>query len=271
MSGNIRSYNFKFMRIYSPQFDRLGALAERYFQDDPNGSLTKLRQFGELLAQEVAARVGLYTSTDEPQSDQLRRLKAERAAPPEAMDLFHQIRIAGNQAAHAHANEHGLALTTLKITRELSVWFHRTFGHSPGFKPGPFVPPSSPESAEASLREELAGLRTTLNQQLSREEQIRAEAEAARGAQESAEERAVWEKLAQEAEDAKTALAAQLAALQGAAEETTAQQKAATIREADEAAKAIHLDEAATRAIIDQQLRERGWEVDSVNLRHAKG
>jgi hypothetical protein len=36
------------------------------------------------------------------------------------MDLFHQIRIAGNQAAHAHANEYGLALTSLKITRELT-------------------------------------------------------------------------------------------------------------------------------------------------------
>ena len=65
IADDVRSYNFSFMRIYNPQFDRLGALAERYFQDDPNGSLTKLRQFGELLAQEVAARIGLYTSTDQ--------------------------------------------------------------------------------------------------------------------------------------------------------------------------------------------------------------
>jgi hypothetical protein len=32
------------MRAYEPQFDRLGALAERYFGDDPNASLIKLRQ-----------------------------------------------------------------------------------------------------------------------------------------------------------------------------------------------------------------------------------
>ena len=195
------------------------------------------------------------------------------------MDLFHQIRIAGNQAAHAHADEHALALTTLKLARELSVWFHKTFSRLPDFKPGPFIPPPPPDNAEASLREELAGLRAQLSAQLDREERARAETEEAHRAQESAEERArreaeeraVWEKLAQEADDARLALATQLSALQTAAEQTSAQQKAATLREAEEAAKAIHLDEAATRAIIDRQLRERGWEADSANLRYAKG
>jgi len=81
---HIRSQNFSFMRVYDPQFERLGALAERYFADDPNTCLVKLRQFGELLAQETAARTGLYTSAEESQSDLLRRLKAERAVPPPA-------------------------------------------------------------------------------------------------------------------------------------------------------------------------------------------
>jgi type I restriction enzyme R subunit len=35
-------------------------LAEKYFPDDPNTCLLKLRQFAELLAQLLAARVGLY-------------------------------------------------------------------------------------------------------------------------------------------------------------------------------------------------------------------
>src|SRR5688572_29063130 len=127
MPKDTKSHNFSFMNIYERQFDRLGALAEGYFCDDPNTCLIKLRQFGELLAQEVAARVGLYTTSAEPQADRLRRLKAERAVPPQAMDLFHQVRIAGNEATHAHAEDHALALTTLKIARELAVWFHRTF------------------------------------------------------------------------------------------------------------------------------------------------
>ena len=106
MAGDTRSANFSFMRTHEAQFDRLGALAERYFRDDPNTSLLKLRQFGELVAQEVAARIGLYTSGEEPQADLLRRLRAERAVAPAAMDLFHQIRIAGNQATHAHVDDH---------------------------------------------------------------------------------------------------------------------------------------------------------------------
>ena len=42
------------------QLVRLGALAENYFQDDPNTCVMKLRQLGELLAQQVAARTGVY-------------------------------------------------------------------------------------------------------------------------------------------------------------------------------------------------------------------
>ena len=39
--------NFAFLAVHDPQFVRLGALAERYFADDPSTSLIKLRQFGE--------------------------------------------------------------------------------------------------------------------------------------------------------------------------------------------------------------------------------
>ena len=279
MRSKAQSYNFTFLIQYGSQLDRLGALAERYFRDDPNTCLIKLRQFGELMAQEVAARVGLFTSADEPQADLLRRLKVERAVPPPAMDLFHQVRIAGNQATHAHADDHALALTTLKIARQLAIWFHRSFGAPPNFKPGPFIPPPEPEDAAAPLREELARLKAELAETLSARERARAETETARLARESAEERAqreaeeraTWEELAREADEAKQALATELRALQEAAAQAPARQKTATLREAEEAAKAIDLDEGATRAIIDRQLRERGWEADSETLRYAKG
>ena len=141
MNAGITSRNFEFLSAYDAQLLRLATLGERYFRDDPNTCLIKLRQFGELLAQEVAARVGLFASADEPQSDLLRRLRAERAVPPPAMDLFHQIRMAGNQATHARAGDHAQALITLKVARELAVWFHRSFGNQPALKAGPFVPP----------------------------------------------------------------------------------------------------------------------------------
>ena len=50
------STNFDFLAVHDAQLVRLAALAERYFVDDPNTTLIKLRQFGELLAQQVAAR-----------------------------------------------------------------------------------------------------------------------------------------------------------------------------------------------------------------------
>ena len=139
-----RGSNFDFLDAYDAQLVRLGALAERYFTEDPNTSLIKLRQFAELLAQQLAARMGLFSSPDEPFSDLLQRLKADRAMPREAGDLFHQLRIAGNQAAHAHRDDHATALTSLKFARQLGIWFHTTFGRDSKLKPGPFVPPNFP-------------------------------------------------------------------------------------------------------------------------------
>jgi hypothetical protein len=53
------SANFDFLGTHDAQLVRLGGLAERYFKDDPNTSLIKLRQFGEVLAQLTAAKSGL--------------------------------------------------------------------------------------------------------------------------------------------------------------------------------------------------------------------
>jgi type I restriction enzyme R subunit len=65
--------NFGFLKVHDAQLVRFGMLAERYFPDDPNTCLLKLRQFGEVLAQLVASRAGLFTSSEELQSELLRR------------------------------------------------------------------------------------------------------------------------------------------------------------------------------------------------------
>jgi type I restriction enzyme R subunit len=95
-----KSANFNFLGQHDAQLVRLGALAERYFRDDPSTSLIKLRQFGEILAQLVAAKTGLFRSPDEPQADLLRRLNLERITPKQVGDLFYQLRITGNRATH---------------------------------------------------------------------------------------------------------------------------------------------------------------------------
>jgi len=272
------SANFGFLEKHDAQLVRLGALAERYFKDDPNTCLIKLRQFGEVLAQLTAAKAGFLASPEEPQVDLLRRLKFEGIVPREVGELFHQVRIAGNRATHAQTDDHAEALSTLKIARQLGIWFHRTFGKG-GFSVGPFVPPPDPTAATKVLHEELERLRVVLNETRSEAEKARiaveAEARERVSAQErarkEAEERAVWEQLASEAEKAKAALATELGAIQAAAARAPAQATAVIVAKAEAAAADIDIDEASTRALIDMQLRARGWEADTSSLRYATG
>jgi type I restriction enzyme R subunit len=270
--------NFDFLGRYDVQLVRLGTLAERYFKDDPNTCLFKLRQFAELMAQQVAARLGSFTSAEETFAELLLRLRAERALPRAAEDIFHQLRRSGNQAAHQLRNDHAGALTALKIARQLGIWFHHTFGDK-NFKPGPFIPPSSPADASAELAADIAGLREELAASQTAAERARAEAErhareketAQEVARREAQDRALWEELAREAEADKLRLANELSALQKAAEAAPAKTIALLQQQAENAARAIDLDETATRAIIDQQLRYRGWIADSGTMTCAAG
>jgi type I restriction enzyme R subunit len=61
------SSNFDFLAQDHPLLERLGRLAERYFCDDPNTCLIKLRQLGEALTQEIAARMGMLSPVKEDQ------------------------------------------------------------------------------------------------------------------------------------------------------------------------------------------------------------
>ena len=85
------------------------------------------------------------------------------------------------------------------------------------------------------------------------------------------EERAVWEQLAGEAENAKAQLYTQLQALQTAAAQAPLQTMAGIVAQADAAAAEINIDEASTRTLIDTHLRARGWEVDTQTMRYATG
>ena len=272
------SSNFGFLAKRYPQLERVGALSERYFSDDPVVSLIRVRQFGEVLAQLVAARSGLFTDATEPQADLLRRLRIDGNYPPNVLDLFHQLRIAGNAATHRSEGDHATALTCLKMARQLGIWFYRTFDDH-RFKAGPFQPPRGPIDATAELSAELGRLRAERDAALSEAQQAKAaaaDAEAARwaaetGAKGAAEERALWEQLAAEAEAAKNQLAQQLEIFQAAAVTSPVAEQQQVLQSAQTAAEAISLDEAETRALIDQQLKDSGWEADTKVMRYASG
>lgn len=108
--------NFSHLQSHDGQLVRLGLLAERYFAEDPNTCLIKLRQLAEALAQLAASRVGLYADTAESQRDLLRRLRDHGILPREVADLFHEVRKAGNDANHNLAGDHRSALLALRPT-----------------------------------------------------------------------------------------------------------------------------------------------------------
>lgn len=273
------SANFTFLVAHDRLLEHLGALAERYFTDDPSTCLLKLRQFGEVLAQRTAAAAGLYASTEENQVELLARLRDHGLLPREVGDLFHGLRKAGNAAAHDIRGDHREALHQLRMAWQLGVWFHRTFSKNRTFKAGPFVPPPDPKAETAAIAAELKRLRDEVAVHQTAAEAARAAAAAAAESRMSAEqraikeaeERAVWESLAAEAGKEQARLAQELSKLQAVAALATPAASAAIVEQATDAAEALDLNEADTRRLIDAQLRLAGWEVDSAEISYSKG
>lgn len=271
------SVNFGFLAAYDERVAIVAAQAERLFAEDPHAALGKLRLFGELLARLAAARSGLYTTVGESQIDLLGRLSAQRVISRDVADLFHLMRKSGNRASHDLVGGHREALTLLRVARELGLWFQNMSGAPAGFKPGPFVPPPDPRAETKALADELAALRKALADsagaqeaarlQAQHEASLRAEAEAR--AQRAALEGVEWKELALMGDAERAKLQAELAALQ--ATEKSAQRTEAFVARAEEAANRVVLDEAQTRLLIDAQLREVGWEADTVELTYEKG
>lgn len=263
--------NFAHLQEHDEQLLRLGMLAEKYFPDDPNTCLLKLRQLAELLAQQVASRVGMFVSAQEAQFDLLRRLQDHGIVPREIAQLFDEIRRAGNAASHALSGDHRMALSSLKIAWQLGLWFHRTFAN-PAFKSGPFIPPAPPQDESKELRVELNRLTTVLQEyEVAHHDTTQRLAIMEAKLQATADEQSFWEQMAIEAEQAKAALEKQLAAQQSAATLQPQRVLADYLQAAATAADAVQLDEADTRKLIDEQLTQVGWQVDSVALTYAKG
>lgn len=153
------SPNFGFLAKHDEVLVKHAALAERYVFDDANSSLVKLRQFGELLAEHCAAYAGIAVDERESFLSVLDKLWNAGITGPQVSQLFHGLRKAGNEAAHAHAGDRRQALHQLQMARKLAVWFHRSFDGDQNFSAGPFVVPPDPVAAEKELIDELNRLR----------------------------------------------------------------------------------------------------------------
>ncbi|MCS7469563.1 type I restriction-modification system endonuclease [Stieleria sp. ICT_E10.1] len=282
-SGALRSPNFQFLHQVDPLLVDLGARAERYALDDPNTSIIKIRQLGELLAQSVAAKYGIDTMLDSRPKDQrtlIDDLFRSRALPADVKNLFHEIRKEGNQANHAMKGDQGRAITLLRYARQAAVWFYRTHVDKSA-KLGPFVPPLPKQDTTDESKQELARLKKLYEDATAAQKQLQDQAADEAQLRQMAEEdreRAFQEleaaiALVEEesaATDAKIAeYEKQLAALSEATKPTETEAEAMVA--AGEQVANEELTEADTRELIDIQLREAGWTVDSKNIRFGKG
>jgi type I restriction enzyme R subunit len=263
--------NFAHLQQHDEQLLRLGMLSEKYFAEDPNTCLLKTRQLSELLAQLVAAKTGQLVAPEETQYDLLRRLQDSGILPREIAQLFGEVRRTGNAASHALEGDHRGALSALKMTWQLSLWFHRTF-KDPSYKSGPFVPPAPPKDEGDELRAEMAQLSKALQEYQATHHETAEQLEATEAKlREAKNEQVFWEQMAAESEQAKVALEKRLAEQQTA---SAAQPKSVLLQlvsSANTAASAVQLDEADTRKLIDQQLIQAGWEADSQAIKYNKG
>ncbi len=276
--------NFEFLNAHDALLYQLALTAERSFVPDPNTTLVKLRQLGEALAQEIAARIGVPTDSQTRQLDLLRQIDIKLRLDRSVTDAFHQIRKLGNNATHDFSSaSHKDALNCLQIGWALAVWFHQTFGgdKAKGFKPGSFIKPQDPSQEVRELEERMRLLeaqqqrtaeRLQLAESLKQAEAARAEAERRR-AEEMQAEGAIWEQLAQEQEQALNALKREFEQANKDRMEAFASQSSDTQTAFIHAVESSPLDlsEAETRVLIDQQLIESGWQADSENLRFSKG
>ncbi|MFA6063617.1 MAG: type I restriction-modification system endonuclease [Gallionella sp.] len=269
--AKLHQTNFAHLEQHDEQLLRLGMLAEKYFPEDPNTCLLKLRQLSELLAQVIAARTGQLVAPEETQYELLRRLQDSGIVPREIAQLFGEVRRTGNAANHALEGNHQGALSVLKMTWQLSLWFHRTF-KDPSYKSGPFAPPKSPQDESEDMRAEMAALSKALTEYQAIHHHTAEQLDATEAKLRDAKsEQVFWEQMASDAEQAKSALEKRLAEQQAV---SVAQPKSVLIKlvtSANTAASAVQLDEADTRKLIDQQLRQAGWEADSQTIKYNKG
>jgi len=269
------SPNFGFLQAHDPLLVALGAQAERYFADDPSTTLIKLRQFAEVLARRIAAIIGVYTSADASQLDLINRLRDEGVVTPQIRQLFHDLRRAGNAAAHEARGTHAEALHQLKMARELGVWFHRALKDK-SFRPGPFIPPAKPVDESQAIASEITRLRKEVAEAKLSAEQARAVAEEEARRRLSVEERArkdeeerwIWQSLAEENE---RKLNQDLNRIQAEAVVRPPEQLKLVVEQAQEAGEHLDLSEADTRRIIDGQLVTAGWEANSLELTYQAG
>ena len=240
--------NFPFLQAFPTLFKQV-QFAEKYFSEDPNTSMYKLRQFGEFLARQIATFYRIALPENISQNDRLKALKEVRLER-EILSMLHFLKNAGNEAVHEGAEDSQKAITTMIAAWQISVWFVRTFGENmANFEPEPFHPDylTAPQAVDFTQNFAKNEINSTAYQAQLAEEN-------------HAETQQISTALSRQSESEKHAF------------DVEREKRATQAMERLKNYELRLLDEKQTRLlIIDPMLRESGWEVDSEQLNYQKG
>ena len=229
--------NFEFLKDVEPHvLYRIAYLAETYLYTDPNGCLMKLRQFAEVMVNEVFQIEHIALPHDNNQANRISVLKREGIIEHQLGSILNQLRQRGNEAAHAGFDSVSSAKTNLQMAYKLAQWYALSYGEGTGGHT--FVMPQegdNPNIAELQAEKE------------AQEQQIQALTEQLLELQ---KQQSYWE-------------AAQTKEFINAQKERA--------RRTELYVKNLQLSEAETRQLIDAQLCEAGWKADTEHLRYSKG
>ena len=229
--------NFDFLKKAQPSvLYRIAHLAETYLYSDPNGCLVKLRQFSEVMTNEVFQTEHIPLPYDNTQLNRINTLKNEGIIGYELASLFHTLRQKGNEAVHTGTESVSSAQTSLQTAFRLAEWY--ALSYAEGTKGATFIMPK---------KEEIRNITNLQTEKEAQEEQIKTLNEQLLTLQ---QQQAYW----QEAQS-KEFLSAQKE----------------RVKKSQKYAGELTLSEAETRKIIDAQLEEAGWQADSINLKYSKG
>lgn len=273
--------NFEFLKEHNPVFLELASNAERVFSSDPNTTLIKLRQLGEALAQDLASRCDIGFDERTTQADLLGLLQRKLYLDKNIKDIFHRLRTEGNKANHTFETSHREAMDSLKLARSLCVWYHQTFGkQGSNFKPKAFIAPSDPSHQLQELHQQIRQLSSQLNTatgQISDKEKL---------ARLKDQEREEYRQLAEMMDEEARELAEQnkrqeielTAEIQKFKEHIKQLQTQITQNEQNNVKQPIKVklrafipSEDDARILIDEQLRQAGWMVDSQIMTQSRG
>ncbi|MDE8565709.1 type I restriction-modification system endonuclease [Anoxybacillus rupiensis] len=224
-------HNFHFLEEKWEVLAKVGETAERNVYQNPNVAISELRKFAETITKYILALEDIREERGTDQQERLRALFYDQIIPKEIYDLLNVIRQKGNKAVHEPSYGE---VHEAKALLQMAFRIGVWFMEVYGdwsFQAPEYIEPAPQSAISADELNEVV--------------------------------KSYEEKLAQ--------LETELEKIRKQQIYTSSEEKQKRREYSQRVAANLELTEAETRLLIDQQLRDAGWEADSETIRFSKG